>query len=303
MNSHYSTKILLVAVAGFLLACNSPKTHTDTVLDWRAERQASLQRPDGWLTLIGLYWLMEGDNPFGSDSSNAVVFPQVHMPPVAGNFHLKDGIVTITIDPGVGVTVDGAPISNMELLSDVTGTPTVLSLGTLTFLVINRAGALAIRIKDSASAALAGFKGLDYYPIDEKWRIMATFNPSPSGTRGMVIPTFQGPSQILESPGSVEFEIDGEPYSLDVFIEEGDTEYFIIFGDQTNGSGSYGGGRFLTAATADKDGMVVLDFNLAYSPPCVFTPFATCPLPPLQNRLPIRIAAGEKAYAYGVDLH
>ncbi|MCH7574099.1 MAG: DUF1684 domain-containing protein [Candidatus Marinimicrobia bacterium] len=279
------------------MACSSASSHTEEVLAWRAERLASLQSGDSWLALVGLYWLEEGDNPFGSNQALPVVMPASHVPPSGGRFHLADGVVTFFAVPGLDVMWDGRPVDRMILRDDSAGDITVLTLGTLTFHVIKRAGELAVRVKDSASEALAGFEGLDYYPIDEKWRIMARYVAHSGGAMQMAVPTFQGPTQFLESPGSLEFEIDGKPHSLAVFAEAGDDWLFVIFGDETNGRATYGGGRFIYVPRADDNGRVDLDFNRAYSPPCVFTPFATCPLPPPQNRLALKVEAGEKNYA------
>ncbi len=293
-------KIYLIIMTGLITTCASTSSHTDAIMEWRGDRHASLQRSNGWLTLIGLYWLQEGDNSFGSDPSNTVLFPETSMPAQGGIISLSDSAVTISVNDGVGVTDSGAVVTTMEMLADVTGTPTILSLGTLTFYVIKRNEGYGIRIKDSASEALANFTGLDYFPISEQWRIEATFKPNPGGALAMTIPSFQGPDQIMESPSVLEFTIEAENYRLNVFAEAGDEEYFIIFADATNGPETYGGGRFLYIPVADENGAVDLDFNLAYSPPCVFTPFATCPLPPMENRLPFRVEAGEKNYTMGV---
>jgi len=295
-------KVCLVIMAGLLTTCDSNKAHTAAVMEWRADRHGSLQRSNGWLTLIGLYWLQEGDNSFGSDPSNTVLFPEKYMPAQGGIFNLSDSGVTINVHPGVGITDSSTVVTTMSMLADVTGAPTILSLGTLTFYAIKRNAVYGIRIKDSASKALAKFTGLDYFPIDENWRVAATFKPNPNGALEMIIPSFQGPDQIMESPGVLEFTVDKEAYRLNVFAEEGDEWYFIIFADATNGAETYGGGRFLYIPAADENGTVDLDFNLAYSPPCVFTPYATCPLPPMENRLPFRVEAGEKNYTMGVGM-
>jgi uncharacterized protein (DUF1684 family) len=295
-------KFYLVLMAVLLASCATTQPHSDAIMEWRSERQISLKRSNGWLTLIGLYWLQEGDNSFGSDPSNTVLFPGKYMPEQGGIFNLSDSVITINVDPGVGITDSGAVVTTMQMLADVTGAPTILSLSTLTFYVIKRNELYGIRIKDSASEALAKFTGLDYFPIDENWRIAATFKPNPDGAMEMTIPSFQGPNQIIESPGVLEFTVDKEAYRLNVFAEEGDEWYFIIFADATSGNETYGGGRFLYIPAADENGTVDLDFNLAYSPPCVFTPYATCPLPPMENRLPFRVEAGEKTYTKGVGM-
>ena len=289
-------RITVVATALFAGACNTSSSHADEVLAWQAERLESLRSGDSWLTLVGLYWLQEGDNSFGSDPANALVLTSSHVLPPAGRFVLADSIVTFFAAPGLEVMSAGKQVDSLVLQNDRGGEPTILSLGTLTFYVISRAGALAVRVKDSAAEARARFEGLDYYPIDEKWRVRARFVEHPGGAMQVAIPTFQGPTQFMESPGSLEFELEGQTQSLDAFAEKGAEQLFIIFGDRTNGRETYGGGRFIYVPLADDNGMVVLDFNRAYSPPCVFTPFATCPLPPPRNRLSVNIEAGEKDY-------
>ncbi len=296
-------KIYLLLLAGLITACTTSQSHTDAIMEWRADRQTGLERSTGWLTLIGLYWLEEGDNSFGSAPASTVLFPEEYMPGQGGSFTLTDSVVTISVNDGVGITdTDGVAVATMELLSDATGEPTMLILGTLTFYLIKRNTAYGIRIKDLASAALANFTALDYYPITEQWRVPATFVPNPNGALEMTIPSFQGPDQIMESPGAVEFVVAGENHRLAVFADAGDKWYFIVFADGTNGAETYGGGRFLYIPAADEEGVVDLDFNLAYSPPCVFTPYATCPLPPMQNRLPFRVEAGEQNYTKGVGM-
>ncbi len=295
MISH-ALRFMVLAAALFAVACSAHLSHADDVLAWRAGRLASLRSADSWLTLVGLYWLQEGENSFGSDPSHALVLPGSHVPPTVGRFLLADSVVTFIAAPGLEVMSAGTQVGRLVLLNDSGGEPTVLSLGTLTFYIIERAGAIAVRVKDSASEALARFDGLDYFPVDEKWRVMARFVEHPGGGMQVAIPTFQGPTQIMASPGSLEFELAGQTYSLDAFAAAGDDELFIIFGDGTNGRETYGGGRFIYVPRADENGMVDLDFNRAYSPPCVFTPFATCPLPPPQNRLTAKIEAGEKNY-------
>lgn len=289
-------RFIVAAGVLFAMACSSRLAHADEVLRWQADRLESLRSGDSWLTLVGLTWLQEGDNSFGSDPSHALVLTGSHVPPTMGRFFLADSVVTFFAAPGLEVMSAGELVDHLVLQNDSGGEPTILSLGTLTFYVIRRAGALAVRVKDSASEALARFEGLDYYPIDERWRVRARFVEHPGGGRQVAIPTFQGPTQVMESPGSLEFELDGQTHSLDAFAEAGADRLFIIFGDRTNGRETYGGGRFIYVPRADENGMVDLDFNRAYSPPCVFTPFATCPLPPPQNRLTARIEAGEKNY-------
>ena len=300
-----SLRLPLMLAAGLLIACaNSPSaepelTPTEKIDQWRTNRDIRLRQPNGWLSLVGLDWLQEGDNPIGSDRSNRVVLPSEVVPPMAGNIRLEDGTATLTVTEVAGIIHDSVAVTKLVLLPDVSGTPTILEAGTLTFYLIQREKALGIRIKDSQSQALKDYPGMNYYDIHDKWRVPAKFEPHDRGGYEIAVPTFQGPTQYLASPGTLVFTIDGSEHRLDVFAEEGDDDFFVIFGDGTNGKETYGGGRFLVTPIPDEYGMVEIDFNLAYCPPCVFTPFATCPLPPPQNKLSIKVEAGEKMYAAG----
>jgi uncharacterized protein (DUF1684 family) len=260
---------------------------------WRGSRLARLTSPRGWLTLVGLEWLAEGANTIGSDRSNRVVLPSG--PARIGVIDLRDGAATAQFDPVSGVTAGGEPVGELRLQDDAHGEPTLLDLGTLTFFVVSREGQLAVRIRDRDSAVRREFAGLEYYPVDRAWRIEARFEPH-DPPKAMPVPTVLGRDETYRMPGALSFEIDGAGAQLEAFLETPATDLFIVFGDRTNGEETYGGGRYLHADFADDRGIVVLDFNKAYNPPCVFTPFATCALPLPENRLPIRVEAGEKSY-------
>jgi uncharacterized protein (DUF1684 family) len=285
--------LILILASG---AAPAPEPHRAEIETWRAKRIASLKREDGWLTLVGLFWLQEGENRLGSDSaSNRIVFPKDTTPKAMGSLDLSKGIVTLRAAPDAGLTSDGLPVTTTTLRSDAEGSPTVVKHGRISFFLIKRGERLGVRVKDSASPALLSFHGLDNYPIDRQWRFDARFDAyTPSKT--IAVPNILGNVDQEKSPGAAVFGVAGRSYRIDAIQESGSEELFLIFGDQTNGVETYGGGRFLYAAPPDKDGRVVLDFNKAYNPPCVFTPYATCPLPPAQNRLALRIEAGEKKY-------
>jgi uncharacterized protein (DUF1684 family) len=277
-------------------AAPAPEVHRAEIEAWRAKRIASLKRENGWLTLVGLFWLQEGENRLGSDpASNRIVFPKDTAPKTMGSLDLSKGIVTLRSDPGAGLTSDGRPVTTMTLRSDAEGSPTVVKHGRISFFLIKRGERLGVRVKDSANPTLLAFRGIDTYPIDSRWRFEARFEAYAPG-KTIAVPNILGSVEQQKSPGAAVFETSGRECRLDAVTEDGSDELFLIFGDQTNGVDTYGGGRFLYAAPPGKDGRVVLDFNKAYNPPCVFTPYATCPLPPAQNRLPIRVEAGEKRY-------
>jgi len=260
---------------------------------WRAKRTESLRRADGWLTLAGLFWLKEGENRVGSDPSNRVLLPAA-APKFLGVILVSRGAASVRVSPGAAVTHDGQRVAAMALRTDAQGEPTVLTHGTVSFQVIERGKRLAARVKDSQSPVRLAFHGIDSYPIDRLWRFEARFEPY-DPPKQIPIPNVLGTMENEGSPGAVIFDFQGRSYRLDAVTESGTEELFLIFGDQTNGTQTYGAGRFLYA-DAPSGGRTVVDFNKAYNPPCAFTPYATCPLPPPQNRLPIRIEAGEKRY-------
>lgn len=277
-------------------AAPTAESHRSEIEAWRAKRIASLRREDGWLTLVGLFWLEEGENRFGSDpKSNRIVFPAGTAPKAMGSLDLSGGSVTLRAKPEAELTSEGRPVTTMKLATDADGEPTVLRHGRLRFYVIRRGSRLGVRVKDSQSSARLEFRGIDSFPVDLAWRIEARFDAyDPPKT--VPVPNILGSVENEKSPGAVVFRLGEREYRLDAVRESGSEDLFLIFGDATNGGETYGGGRFLYAAPPGETGRVILDFNKAYNPPCVFTPYATCPLPPAGNRLPIRIEAGEKTY-------
>jgi hypothetical protein len=260
---------------------------------WQAERWKSLKSEDGWLTLLGLFWLKEGENKFGSDAANEIVLPKEKVSGYLGTLTVKDGVVRFEAPAKTGFTVDGKPVSTLELRSDADGSPTILRLGSLSFQLIKRGDRLGFRIKDKYNADRLNFRNTEFYPADLKWRIEARFeayNPP----KPVPITNVLNMESSETSPGAVVFEVDGQTYRLDAITEKGETKYFMIIADKTSGKETYPAGRYLYVDPPDAAGQMIIDFNKAYSPPCAFTKFATCPLPPRQNRLPFAIAAGEK---------
>lgn len=285
--------LTLVALAAAVPAPDA--AYRAEIKKWREEREARLKGDGGWLQVAGLFWLKEGANVFGTDPKGAIVLPAGSAPPRAGVFELKGGKVTARLEPGVEARVGGKPVAvaALELRPDVPGPPDEIKLGPrLTLYVIERGGRLGIRLKDTQSPLLAQFTGLHWFPVREEARVQARFVPY-TPPKKVPVPNILGQVEQLPSPGYAAFAIDGREVRLDPVLEEpGATELFFIFRDETAKKETYPAGRFLYTAMP-KDGTLVLDFNKAYSPPCAFTPFATCPLPPRQNRLPVRIEAGE----------
>jgi len=263
---------------------------------WRQAREESLKADGGWLTVAGLYWLEAGDNRFGSDPACEIVLPAGSAPAQAGVFTLRDARVSVRMNPGVAATAGGKPVEAMEMRSDATDDPDVLALDALTLQVIDRGGRLGIRLKDMNSRFRKQFTGLHWYPVKARYRVEARFVPY-EAARTMPIPTILGTTEPMLNPGYVLFDLHGSELRLEALQEGPDEDLFFIFHDRTSGRQTYPAGRFLHA-DRPVEGVVVLDFNRAYNPPCAFTPYATCPLPPLQNRLPVRIEAGELDYGH-----
>jgi uncharacterized protein (DUF1684 family) len=264
------------------------------VEQWRAQRMAGLREPDGWLSLVGLHWLEEGFATVGSDPASDLLLPAGKAAERLGTLHRAGRRVRFEAAPDAVVTLEGEPVGAAEMASDISGEQTTLAHGSLIFYVIERGERVGIRVKDLESERLRDFTGVDHYPVDAAWRLTARFEPFDQ-PKMIPVPNITG--DIIEQPshGRVVFAIDGVEHSLEP-LGEVDTPLFLVFGDQTNGGETYGGGRFLYAAPPDAEGRMVVDFNKAYNPPCVFTAYATCPLPPPGNRLPLRLTAGEKNF-------
>jgi uncharacterized protein (DUF1684 family) len=272
-------------------AVSDATAHRASVEIWRAGRYDALRQDRGWLTLAGLTWLRRGTNHVGSASSNDVVLPAG--PARTGTFTLLDE--TVVADGAF--THDGVPAHRLRMVDDHDGEaePTLLELGDLRLIIIRRGDRLGVRTWDLASRALSDFDGIDHWPVDLAWRLNGRFEPTPD--RRLVVPDVLGPGYEEESPGEVAFVIDGVQHRLQALAGGSNGDLWLVFGDATNGSETYAGGRFLYTEAPDADGRVVVDFNRAYNPPCVFSPYATCPLPWTANRLPVRVEAGERTYS------
>jgi hypothetical protein len=293
-----SSRLAALAAALLLLAAAAPpagRAYLAAVRQWRQEREAGLRQPDGWFSLAGLYWLRPGANSFGAAAGSRLRFPAGRAPAHAGDFLFEDGRVTVRVRPGVSVTAAGRPVRTLALHADTDSTgPTVLALGSLRFHVIRRGEHVGVRLKDLESPSRQAFRGVPCYPVDPAWRIAARFERY-DPPRHLPITNVLGDVSPSTCPGAAVFTRGGRTWRLDAIRELGDDQLFFIFGDRTNGRGTYGAGRFLYTPLP-RDGKVDLDFNKAENPPCAFTPYATCPLPPAQNRLALSVEAGEKEY-------
>lgn len=299
----HQSAIILFALFLFAAALGScsrtpPKSQIDSrayareIAQWQQKRWADLQSDSGWLTLVGLFWLKEGENTFGSDAANDIVLANKNVNPQAAVFSLKSGIVKFAAVQS-GFTLDGKEIKSIELKSDADDRLTVVHLGSLSLQVIKRGERLGLRVKDSENPDRLNFKATEFYPPDLKWRIEAQFEPY-SPPKQLPIMNVLGMESGESSPGAIKFTVDGQEYRLDAITERDEPRLFMIIADKTSGKETYPAGRYLYVDPPDASGRVIIDFNKAYSPPCAFTKFATCPLPPRQNRLPFAIEAGEK---------
>lgn len=263
---------------------------------WRAQRKERLLQPDGWTSLIGLHWLELKAHYVGSGATNGIRLAKG--PEKLGMIQQQGGRVFLVPEKDVPLTLDGEPLKGrVELVSDQGEAPSVVGFddgkGQLT--LIERMGRKALRVKHADAETRAGFAGLDYWPADAGWQIDARFVPHPAG-KTIEIQNIIGSLEAMPNPGAVEFERDGSTYRLEA-LDEGGDELFLVMADRTSGHDSYGAGRYLYVPRPDAEGKVVVDFNRAYNPPCAFTAYATCPLPPPENRLDLAVTAGEKKYA------
>lgn len=282
-----------VGLSGAGVAASGDSAYAKEIQDWRHERVEHLRAPHGWLSLVGLDWLKDGRNTLGSAKGNDIVLAKA--PAHLGTITLDHDKATIALDGKSGASIDGKPIATAELLDDSHDKPTTIAYGTVSFYLVQRGDKYGLRVKDSDAPTRTHFLGIDYFPIDESWRIEAkweAYNPP----HEVEEPNILGQMDKVVVPGAAVFERDGKTYRVEPVIETpGDTNLFLVFADKTSGHETYGAARFVYTEPP-KGGKVVIDFNKAYNPPCAFTPYATCPLPTAQNRLKLRVTAGEKKY-------
>ena len=265
------------------------------ILEWQQARNDRLDQPDGWLTLSGLYWLNQGENSFGSAEGNDLVFPNDSAPAHMGVLMLEADSVSFSSHPGVELTVGDSLLSRGGLRKDISGSPDILKWQSLSWYIIQRGERIGVRLKDSENPNYVNFKPTELFAIDSSWRIPAKLLPFDTTTTIDIVNVL-GDTSPNPTPGILHFDIDGKNYELTPIAEPGDDSYFIIFSDATSGVSTYGAGRFLVVPAADEQGITIIDFNRSYNMPCVFSPYATCPLPPPENMLKVAIEAGELDY-------
>jgi uncharacterized protein (DUF1684 family) len=286
--------ILSAIVLALLVSAQAQTDYIKAVEKWRSDEESNLKKETGWLTVAGLFWLKEGINTVGVGPAFDVRLTDNFKKGKFGEINFKNGAASLKVESGVEAQNDGKSISTtIQLVSDEKGKPTEIRTGSQTFYLIRREDRFGIRLKDSNSKARLAFKGQHWFPIDESYKVTARFEALPTPEE-LIVPNVLGGTFKMKSPGTLKFTLKGKEYSLQP-VDEGDGTLFIIFRDGSNDSETYAAGRFLYA---DKpvNGEAVLDFNKAQNPPCAFTPFATCPLPPPGNSLDVEIKAGEKRY-------
>ncbi|HUO79834.1 MAG TPA: DUF1684 domain-containing protein [Steroidobacteraceae bacterium] len=291
--------LALLAVAAAGRAADTQATdEAAAVHAWRAGRVVEIAGEDGWLTVVGLHWLKPGANRFGRARDNDIVLAGRALAPHAGRLVVDGRSVRLEPAPDSGVTLAGRAAGPAELAPSADGDGVVLASGSLRFFVIERGGRFALRVRDLESPARRAFRGLDYFPIDPSWVVEARFERYEPARRVPIVNVL-GDEVEMPSPGAIIFSRDGREWRLDTLLEApGDDHLFVMFADGTSGHETYGAGRFLHAPLPTGPTLRV-DFNESYNPPCAFTGFATCPLPPPQNRLELAVRAGEVRYRSG----
>lgn len=283
--------LLIFFVGAVSLKAADTLSYEQQMQHWYQLRRQALLAPDGWVNLAGLFWLQEGENCIGSDPANSVVFKGPGMPAKAGCFILHGDTVNWVTEAAAPVEKDGRPFQSGIIFTDH-AQPVLLALDHYRWNIIRREDKIGVRFRDLEAPAVLHFKPLQYFPLQKKWRIPARLEKKAGG--GLFLTNVLGQTSSVDSPGQLVFTIDGTTYRFDT-MAEGD-ELFIVFGDATSGKTTYEAGRFIYAPKPDAAGNTWLDFNQAFNPPCAFTKFATCPLPPKQNILPVAVTAGEKNY-------
>ena len=269
---------------------------------WHQNRIDALKKPNGWLNLEGLFWLHNGINTLGtapqSDCHYINPNPSVqNFPTYLGDFIYAGDSVVWQTNRGYEVLVNNEVIKNGRLITVFSSEDdrVVMKWADYTWTIVKREDKVGVRFRNLKAINVSSFNGIDRFKVDVKWKIKAKLNPPVQSQ--LMIMNVLGQNTATKNAGKLFFNYKGKEYSLDV-IDEGGPLYFITFADETSDKTTYGAGRFIEIPKPDANGNTEIDFNKAYNPPCAFTAFATCPLPPPQNRLQISITAGEKKYGH-----
>ena len=269
--------------------------YTESIIQWQQERIERLKGKSGWLNLAGLFWLEEGENSFGSDPSNDIIFPE-KADAFCGTLVLQEGQVTLKVADGIEIMSGDTPVSDAELEDDHSKQTTHLQQGDLAWYIIRRGEKSGIRLRDLAHPRIEELDHIPAYPINPDYVVEATLEPFEESRTMTVATPVEGFTESYQCPGQLHFRLNKEELVLYPFTSG--KGYFLVFADETTGIDTYGAGRFMHSSP-DSAGRIILDFNRAYNPPCAFSPFATCPMPPRENFLPVSVEAGEKS----VHLH
>ncbi|MEJ0104520.1 MAG: DUF1684 domain-containing protein [Bacteroidota bacterium] len=290
MNKRFFSALLVLSS----LSATAQTSYQSGIDSWHKQRIADLKKENGWLNLAGLLWLQPGKNSFGGGQQAQLKFPAGTIADNAGYFELKENTVWLHTNESTKVQVNGVIKNDVVIFSTDSARPAICSYDHLRWTIIKREDKIGIRLRDLESKELKKFSGIDRFPVDSTFKVTAflqkPFAPS------IPITNVLGQTNEQTTAGKLSFALQGKQYTLDA-LDEGD-ELFIIFGDATSGNETYPSGRFLYAKKPGADGYTIVDFNKSYNPPCAFTPYATCPLPPRQNILPVAINAGEKNYGH-----
>lgn len=294
--------ILLLSLFTFCACSNQssssrldPAEYLSSIEEWHQRRITSLKAPDGWLNLAGLYWLKEGLNTFGTGENMDIHFPDGSVPASAGYFILESNRVSVYLKPEAAIKVNGVMLKESVVFHADSSAGKVMETGDFRWVVIRREDKFGIRLRQLNHPRLEKFSGIERFPIDQQFRITARFQVADT-LRYIPITNVLGQTTLQYSPGTLVFEWENKTRFLDVIDEGNGGDYFIVFADETTGKTTYSGGRFLYVSRPDQSGEITIDFNKAINPPCVFSPFATCPLPPKQNQLDFSVLAGEKNF-------
>jgi uncharacterized protein len=286
--------MVIVMGAGIAMAAADP-AHEKSVQEYRTKLETTLKSDTGWLTVAGLHWLKPGETSFGSDPKSGFVLPNGKAPAKAGVFRFDGKKVSLKAESASGIQVNGKPFTEGALQDDSGGKDAdLVTLGPLTMTIIERGGKIGIRMRDKTSKYRKEFTHRSWYPVKADYKVKGKFLPYATPKKLRVPTVIEGVVEEHESPGDIEFALGGATHKAQV-LKAGEGQLWLIFRDRSSGKATYPAGRFLYGELA-KDNTVSFDFNKAYNPPCAFTPYATCPLPPRQNSLKVAIEAGELTY-------
>ncbi len=294
---NYTILFILFALLVTSTSCNTSTpviedeaAYIESIERWQNERLEGLKDKDGWLNLAGIYWLEEGIQTFGSDSSNDIIFP-AKAPAFIGTLSVENETVHLEVNDDAELNYKNELAQELDLTYESSGDPSYITHGDFAWYIMRRHTTMAIRLRDYKNPAIDAMDHIPSYPIDLDYVVEAELHPFDE-TKIMTVNTpFEGYTQDYDCPGELHFKIKGKEFKLFPFTS-GDG-YFLIIADETSGIETYGAGRFMYASP-DSTGRVILDFNKAYNPPCALTAFAACPMPPLENYLVVKIEAGEK---------